>query len=339
MENISNLKEQTKNELKMKEIIYLDKNIIHSFLAQIEDGLRTSINRESSEEIKSGAESEEGYKRGNSFEGIFNTGKFSIPAIFETPSGNMKIRIQPGAFESEKTSIYQTEFGKEIITRQLHDNALTKFEKYMISNNLLNQQTEMFKIGDYIKIKGQFNVFDFKIMSEIFGMLDNLYACDIDQSVQTLDNILGKLNSKTKHLARNQDKAIQTKGKIQNKKEKLENEFKQEKETLDSTKKLLSSIEILLGDKIFMTLDKFILILSEEFMREKAKDLMLKYDNGKSIEIVAIGKITRRINKSSNMSFKTLHSLTANAFEFFLQSTNLAKKDDFIVSPIAVYFE
>ena len=45
MENISNLKEQTKNELKMKEIIYLDKNIIHSFLAQIEDGLRTSINR------------------------------------------------------------------------------------------------------------------------------------------------------------------------------------------------------------------------------------------------------------------------------------------------------
>ena len=88
-----------------------------------------------------------------------------------------------------------------------------------------------------------------------------------------------------------------------------------------------------------MTLDKFILILSEEFMREKAKDLMLKYDNGKSIEIVAIGKITRRINKSSNMSFKTLHSLTANAFEFFLQSTNLAKKDDFIVSPIAVYFE
>ena len=80
----------------------------------------------------------------------------------------------------------------------------------------------MFKIGDYIKIKGQFNVFDFKIISEIFGMLDNLYACDIDQSVQTLDNILGKLNSKTKHLARNQDKAVQTKGKIQNKKEKLE---------------------------------------------------------------------------------------------------------------------
>lgn len=98
----------------MKEIIYLDKNIIHSFLAQIEDGLRTSINRESSEEIKSGAESEEGYKRGNSFEGIFNTGKFSIPAIFETPSGNMKIRIQPGHLNQKKQASIKPNLEKKL---------------------------------------------------------------------------------------------------------------------------------------------------------------------------------------------------------------------------------
>ena len=339
MENINTLESQTEQILKMKEIIYLDKNIINSFLAQIYDGLNTSTNRETGEEVKSGSESEEGYKRGNSFEVNANTGKGKFIGVFEGPSGDVKFRIQPGAFESEKTNLYQTETGKEIITRQLHDNSLLQFEDYMISNNLIKHHTEEFNVGDYIKIKGYFKLFDFKFITKVIESLDILHNINVEQSIQTISNVLNELDSKSKNLSHHQNKSTQTKFLAQTEQKRIKDKTKQEKNSFDNIKKLLESTTALFSDKVFMTLNGFLLPLKEEFLREKAPDLMFNYDGvGEGIEIVVVGKITRKINNETSLNFETLHSIV-NMSEFLLVGIDVAKKGDFIVSPIAVYFE
>lgn len=326
MENISNLKEQTKNELKMKEIIYLDKNIIHSFLAQIEDGLRTSINRESSEEIKSGAESEEGYKRGNSFEGIFNTGKFSIPAIFETPSGNMKIRIQPGAFESEKTSIYQTEFGKEIITRQLHDNALIQFEKYMDDNNLIKQQPEIYKIGDYIKIESNFKVFDIEFFSKLVNPKIISKFTVMEQTAK-IDNLKEEIELmvRTKKISKNEADIKKKQLNQQNKH--IEGEQKKLEKEITDIQELVIYLREILSNSTFITAENFIIPLKQEYLRETPYDLMFKYSELETgLKISIVGKITRQIkNKEKYDDTFSIHKL-ASMTENVLVNLGIAKK-------------
>lgn len=153
----------------MKEIIYLDTTTLHSYLAQTNGGLATNKSHEHSEQTNDSLESSQGYNGRNKAEVTVKSGEVEIPFIFKSPSGDIKLVLDPGKFSSEKSIMSQTEQGKEIISKQLHDNALEELEVILESKGLLST-TSTSKAGEFIKTSSTFKFLDFQYLNKILDM-------------------------------------------------------------------------------------------------------------------------------------------------------------------------
>lgn len=153
----------------MKEVIYLDTNYLHSYISQIEDGLITNMNKESTEEITEQNELQKGSQTESFIEGKFSLGEIEIPLLFKSPTGEVSSGISPIFSSNERISLSQLESGREIISKKLHDDALKRFEEYMENKQLFNTQISDIKQGDYINIKSRFRIIDFNYMKKAFN--------------------------------------------------------------------------------------------------------------------------------------------------------------------------
>lgn len=320
----------------MKEIIYLDTNFLNSFLAQINGGLPTIKSREEMEEIKDVSESSEGFKSLSSVEAVMKTGEFEIPLLFKTPSGEIKGIWKPGNFSEEKAIASQTEAAKQIISTQMHDNALEEFITYLDDNEFLKSENE---IGSYIQKTENFKIvdFDFLVRMMQFDTLGMVIFEKFDKDISKIENEMENIPSKVKHTREYQQKKAELNSKVKKVKSKKD-ETRQEFEDIEKILKYLQSI---LPYSTFLIMDNAIVPLKSDFLREKGQELSFKYGNTPNLKITLLGKITSSINDidvpalASPEAILELHEMLYAIFGLF----NLIKKGDKIVSPVAIYFE
>jgi hypothetical protein len=320
----------------LKELVYLDTSFIHSFIAQNNDGLPTNISREMNEEVSESKELEQGFKSGSFIEGKFTVGEFEIPLLFKSPSGGLVSRVQPGNFSSEKITLSQLESGREIISKQLHDNALSQFEKYLTDKNLAKDISDNPKPGDYIKVTSSFKIIDFKYLQTVLDP-DSLIEFAFNESEEGLK----KLKEEISNIKNSKEKQVRL-AELRHIENELKNAKSSMKKQFDFLIKALSYLSKILPTDSFVLMNKIISPLKNEYLREKPQELLFKYGGGtSSIEVTLIGKVTKEITKTKMPDLNSVDAL----YEFpsvvnaVLHEISLINTGDFIVSPIAIYFE
>ena len=231
----------------MKRFIYLDTNELNSYIAQIYNGLTTSKEeeKEQSNEKNSEIGTEIGAK-GNVSGGIKS---------FLSLQGDIETGV------SAKIDASNTQTIRDIETKVIHDETFDKFINFIEKNNLIVK--ENYKVGNFIKHKSSFEVFDLNFFTDWFvkgGFVDFLKNNNEKELRKKAKEEIDKLsNSKAKNI-KNSPQSIE---KI------IKEQMKEFSEQYDYIEEVINALKSLLPyEKIIMS-DDFFIATSDEFFRDK----------------------------------------------------------------------
>lgn len=307
----------------MKEIIYLNTDFIHSFMAQKFSGLPLNNTKEQSQQDSQTSSDTTKNASTHEAQGEVNSGSIKVPFIVAAPSGKVSYKYNNQRQSEETVSLTQIDAGKEIISKQLHDNALDDFEAHLNENSKLNVISidgngEEY-IGEYVKIVSTFTLFD-------LDHLKSLTAPEIMREMMLLgDDVIAEKNRKGHVVGKKLDA-------------KVEYGIK----SFDVILRYLSSI---LPTQLFLKQGKFISPLKSDFLRESSKELNFKYGENCEIEVTVLGRVTKLFDSFNAAIFeegaqlKELTSAIDTVTDVVLSQVKSIKKGDLIISPVAIYFE
>lgn len=323
----------------MKELIYLDTSFIHSFIAQYNGGLPQSTSTETQEtQTKTSTEGIRNEKR-QEFTVGGSSGELKFLGIGTSPSLKSDYKNGIRKMSNKSTSLAQTDAGKEIVSKQLHDNALKDFETYLENNEALKKITiEVDKSinvlpGEFIKIIGDFSITSLQHLkdvtqSEVIIPIMNSITQEEIEELENAINLLPKSNKEDIQELRRQ---------INN----LKKDKSETKKSIEDFERILAYLVKIFPTESFARIGNYVCPMKTEFLRETPNDLSFKYGNNSGIKITIIGKFTRaydQINSLVNQEFEEISNLISG-LEKLIEAVNIIKKEDLIVSPIAIYFE
>ncbi|AMA72895.1 hypothetical protein ACH33_08515 [Aneurinibacillus sp. XH2] len=322
----------------MKEIIYLDTDFLHSFLAQQNNGLPTEITKENFEEITDELQQQFGYNSRSQIEATLDTGRFEIPLIFNSPKGAIKGVFQPGTYSGEKVISTQTEAGKEIISTRLHDNALELFQKQLKEEKRLFT-IDSANVGDYIILKAQFNIIDFNYLLKMIQpeILGKIMVYKEKSTIESQLKIL-EMNYQTNKSPEIKQQIRKSQDNIK----KLEKQANVNTTNLKEVEKALKYLAEVLPYSSFLKIKNAVSPLKEKYLRESASELAFKYTvDENSLEITLLGKITSRVKKVTTEEFAQddiINGLSGLFYDILIPF-GIIEEGDLIISPVAIYFE
>ncbi|MEC0241962.1 hypothetical protein P4H66_19350 [Paenibacillus dokdonensis] len=303
----------------MKEIIYLNTEFLHSFMAQQFEGLPISTTKENSQQDTTTSNDGTQKKSFHEIEGEIKSGDIGIPGIFSTPSGRARYKYGIDSQFSETLTLAQVEAGKEIISKQLHDNALDEFEKYLVGNSSLHEvdfdseQGEDY-IGKYIKLKSTFMLFDLNYVKNLTNstLLKKFFKIPGIASPNQFKN--GKLSPQ------------------------LESGFLM----MDT---LLEYLESILPTNLFLKQGNFVSPLKSDYLRESSSELNFKYGEDSELKVCVIGRVTKVFDSfdaglfKEGGNFNDMSVAINEMIHILLNQINTIESGDIIISPVAIYFE
>lgn len=323
----------------MKEFIYLDTGFLHSFIAQQNNGLPSSHSTEFQESESKSSTTGKSNELQNEMDTELKTGELKFPGLFESPSGKVRYKLAHKRGTSSSITLNQLEAGKEIISKQLHDNALQQFEDYLIENELLKEASisEDAMPGEYVKIKGAFSIVDLKDINNILN--PTAVSTALGFAMETaLDNEIAQMEELGVTSQQRQRR-------IKEYQETQKKETKAMSEQLAKFQILIQYMESILPSSAFLKTDRYTCPLRIEYLRESAKELAFKYKYDQTMPITIIGKYTKKFERFAQLSRETNNGPfgvigdSINAFDQAFETFGIFKKGDLIVSPVAIYFE
>lgn len=272
----------------MKELIYLDKDFIYSFIAQINNEL----------------------------------------------IGTKSIEVQEQRMETKENTLGQ------------QYSALNQFENYLLKNSSLvnfNEQkdSEEVTLGSYIKFTSNFQPINFDVVQKMIN----------DKFIKFLFNKLEEAKNVEVQNILEQTLTLEQRTVFLNELEKTyENMVSAQKNKIHSVKDMLVYIKEAIPFNSFIKMDNCLIPVKESYLRESIEELAFKYGSeNTSIEITLIGKITKKINKKemndldySNFVDKKSQEILNEFLGFptnLLGGFGLVTANDYIISPVAMYFE
>lgn len=285
----------------MKHFIYMDTYILNSYISQFNDGIVTNIHTEVTDATTSS-------KQENTTESQLES-KFdlSIPGIFKTSIGNKD------EVAATVTGLTQSQSGKELVDKLVHDNVFNQFIKYIEKNNLLKYND--FSIGDYISITGTFEFWDLDYLSEILN--DDLIELFIKSGMNDL-----KTNGKL--INKNQAKLFE----------------KSQRDDFNYTSDIIKVCKNIMPFTKFMMMNGCFIPLEDKSLRESVSSIRFKYTG----RITLIGQYTNDykgmdIQQGITSAFsQTFNSLDGVINAFLKGSLNIPDNAK-VITPIALYFE
>jgi len=282
----------------MKHFIYLNTDILNSYLSQINDGIINKVQSETYDEVTNASKETVVTK-----ESKFKT-DVGIPGLFtmqfaETPEG-----------VKTANALTQLEYGKELIEKMLHDNALQQFMNYLNKNNLL-KSIDNCNLNDYVSFSGDYNLKD----------LDYILSVYTDEYINFLaDNSVKKLNS---------SESVK------------KNARKKEFEAQCDTRRIFRIAKTMLPTAKFIQCSDCLVPLDDKFLRESTKSIRFNYTGKISI----IGKYVSTLEKSVSVgidetsSFGKIFASLDDVNKIFYNSNLGIPLTNKIILPIALYFE
>lgn len=290
---------------KTKHFIYMDTYLLNSYISQFNDGLTTNTHTEITDETAS-------TKAENNADPTSEVNmKFSLPGIL-----GVGVARKDELFSSS-TSLTDTQIGKELIDKIVHDNAFNQFIKYLNANKLLKQDD--YSLGDYVSISGFYEFWDLNYLEMIFN--ENMINFITDFGVDGFKQLFN-----------------QNKGKMPNKAD-ITNYKKQQNEQYENINRIIKICKDIMPFNQFMMINNCFVPLNESFLRESINSIRFKYSG----KITLIGKYTSdykgvaEVNGGSSFS-QIFNSLDVAVNTFLKGSLNIP---DFakVINPIALYFE
>ena len=284
----------------MKEFVYLDSSFLHSFIAQIYGGLPSNVTNETQE---SRTETHTDSKQKE----ILSEIQGSINAVI----ANMGTKITPKETRAESLSLAQLEVGKEIISKQLHDNAVDELIEHLRENDLLIDSRAEINLNKYVLYRSPFKIIDLEYL-KIFTRKE-------------FSKLLG-LNKLNIHSGNKQSGNDQHGG-----------------ISIDQIGKILDLFSEIMPSDIFIKQDEILSPLKKEYLRVQPKELLFKYSD--KTNICLLGKVTKEIDSSIKLEdFQFTNLLSISDIMMGLASGLMAQFEvinvgDYIVSPIAIFFE
>ena len=279
----------------MKDFVYLDTSFLHSFLAQEKGGLVSSISKENQQ---SRTETKTDTQSNDNIDEI----QAGIKAIFSLFA---KVGTKYG--ETESYSLSQLDAGKEIISMQMHDNAVDDLLKSLIDKGALVTTTASLEVDKYMLIKSKFKLIDLDFIQNILGSKE--FEGAMKKSVAS-----GKSGGKA-----NQVPGFSDFG------------------------KMLKVMSSLLPSTVYIKQGKVLCPLRAENLRVSPKEILFNYSN--DVEITVLGKVSRRMGTNrdlDNIQFESVLSLSdmmSGTTDMMAATMGLSNEGDFIVIPIAAFFE
>lgn len=288
----------------MKKILYLNNDILSSYMSQIDDGL-------SKKTIETLEKKNESSKKVES--GLNANGEIDIKLFGKGMTTDLDGKI--GNERENKASNGLTHSTEKV----MYDDAVDKLESYLESSNLLENVQ---KIGEFMKIKHEFFIIDLEYYKGIFSndvILDSLIEQEVDK----------RMEGKVLEL-----EAIENDNKRNYEFEKMRKGIKKDI-TLEyeGTKKIVDAILNIVPYNRFGIMDDYLIPLDSEYFREKSNVAAFKYGG----EMTMIGYLTNVVNSNVNNHNENIFYTFPSIINTFMLSF-FKKSEIKIVNPIAIYY-
>lgn len=296
----------------MKEIIYLDTNLVNSLLAQQNAGLITKLVNEDGE---SDAKTE------GSTEQTTISSDVGLSALLKATGGYSSTNVDSYNFVFSKSN-------KNLVETALDDYSLDLLITGLEAKNLIKHSD--YQDGDLISVSGELTVFNFEQLAETSDLEEIGFLLPEYDEFKALKSEYGKIKGKEKHLRRAKEiqESLSTNG---------WNIFETIKHMSVYLKKLLPETNLI---KISNTFS----ILPLEFLRVQSVQLSFMQLGKRKIKMLGICSSTFDEQIPSDFSHMKDSSLMlkyapTTILNIMLGSFRMVNKDDHLVRPIAIYFE
>ena len=149
----------------MKHFIYMNTEIVNSYISQLDNGLVVGNHQEITDSTQETKENSTTCPE-DFVEGKLNLGIFS---------GNARAT---GESVKEAVTLTQSEAGRELIDKILHDDSFNKFYKYIKESNKIKDE-KISEIGDYIEKRENFKFWDLDYLLESFNDETRKFIIDL----------------------------------------------------------------------------------------------------------------------------------------------------------------
>lgn len=302
----------------MRHFIYLDTDTLNSYLSQINGGLLKSTVNEVFDELSS-TKNEESDQGKSSFKS-----EFGVKPLFNLTFSEDKAVI------NTTNTLSQTESGRELIEKILHDNSLEQFMRYLNGNNLIGD-INYCNVGKYVEFKDDFSVRDLdyllNLLSEDFidfyvsSTRDNAEV-EIDKFIK--ENSLKENNPKVKLLSKEVNSAVD-----------------KEIEVYKYTKKIINLAKTIMPFSKYMICNNCVIPLDEKYLRSTTNNIRFTYSGKLNI----VGRYTSNLKDAFTReadirnSFDTVLSSMDEMLKVLYKDTLGLEESMKIIVPIALYFE
>lgn len=301
----------------MKHFVYLDIDIINSYLAQLNDGLINSVGKENVAEVTEGKQLEDNPITDESTIGI------NIPGIF-----NYKHNIN-SEYITEVNTITQTNAGREIISKIIHDNSYDELFDYLSESVGIKQynNSESINTGTYIELSGNLRMVDLSALLSLFDEdFRNVYSTMIN----------GEFSKSLENFNREERRSNETKKNQNQNKNKVKSDVKMFKNVTD----VISYIAKLLPSDKYIIYEDILIPLDEKHLREDYNSLRYKYSN----DSIIFGQITGTVKDVMQFSLNAGGALTPMFLaldDLLLSVYNLLGIDENfkLMHPISWYYQ
>ncbi|MET3658325.1 DUF6414 family protein [Sporosarcina psychrophila] len=318
----------------MKEIIYLDTELMNSLLAQLDEGLVKSFSLESSDQE---SESESIQSTRGKSAGV--TGDLKVgTGIF--PGGSLRLRTSLGNNGNESENLSKTilEGQKDILNKAFHDYALELLTKKLNEKDLLVED-EIFEEGDLHLGESTFRFYDFDLIKKSVdpSAIEKIMLFGVSNSGMSLKSAK-EIVKKAKPTAKERS-LIETA-------EAVVEAHESAKPTIEMMKNLnnLSSFaSILLENLTIIKTNNKIGLLKKEFLRESVESLTFRVNKSRQVKylvrIVGAKKLVHNGLNTPLFQENDLDVIPTMVLDIILGSFNIISEGDLLVTPIAIYYE
>ena len=226
----------------MRRFIYLDTDVLNSYLAQIDDGLLDSQEIESQIGDSTVVQTQHSVDVGGNadFKLLGKGLEGKIEYIFERMKSN------------EQSDVY-----KDVKTKKLHDNAYNRFISHLEQNKLLD--TKMNQVGSFVKFHGQLSFIDLEYLSSQFaqnGLIDFIKKSQADE-------IEKKMNEEVEALPREQKRSKEAEIKKY-----IKQIISKSNAEYDGMHTIIEILKTLIPYKNIIASGNFLIAASEKFFRD-----------------------------------------------------------------------
>ncbi|AIY78813.1 hypothetical protein U728_1059 [Clostridium botulinum 202F] len=298
----------------MRHFVYLDTDTLNSYLSQINGGLLKSTVAETADEVAT-------TKMETSQP---NKGSFKTEIGFK-PLLNFTLSEDKDSLSTTNT-LSQTEIGKELIEKILHDNAFDLLVSYLKKEKLINNISEC-KIGDYLEINNNFAIRDLEYLTNIFT----------DEFIDFMgETTIGDLRNEFEANATNMSSNVK-----KTKEKQIETIKKNSCNEFLGYKKIFKIIGSMIPYSEFIICENFLIPITNKYLRESLNQIKFNYSG----KIKILGKLTSTLKNSMNKeneretAFGEINTILEQTFKELYINFLGFNENMKIVMPIALYFE